>query len=139
MGRVCLNLFRGESTLSDDDFAAFWKAYPRRVKPLAARKAYDKARKLATAEAILAGVMLFNRHLPHEKRFIPHASTWLNAGQWMDELPGVRETQVTDWYEECRQMHNNECGLSQWRHAQRKDVDAIKAQGRKDDGWSLRA
>jgi hypothetical protein len=57
----------------------------------------------------------------------------------MDEGPGVRQTQATDWFQECKVMHNNECGLSQWRHAQRKDVDAIKAQSRDEEGWSLRA
>ena len=79
-------------------------------------------------DAILAGLMLFKRNLPQEERFIPHAATWLNAGRWMDELPGVRKTQATDWYSECRAMHANECGLNRWRHEDRKAIDAMKAE-----------
>lgn len=108
-------------------FEEFWDHYPRRVGKLAAQRAYDKARKSATQGAILAGLMLFNRNLPQEERFIPHAATWLNAGRWMDELPGVRQTQATDWYEDCRVRHNNECGLNRWRHHERVEIEKMKA------------
>ena len=112
----------------DADFDEFWKLYPRRIGRLAAERAYEKARKRATADAILAGLMLFNRNLPHEERFICHAQTWLNQGRWMDELPGVRQTQQTDWFQECQEIHNGECGLNRWRHHERKEIDAIKSQ-----------
>jgi hypothetical protein len=109
-------------------FDEFWAEYPRHVGKLAAQRAYEKARKHATPDAILAGLLAFKRCLPREERFIPHASTWLNGGRWMDELPGVRQRQAEDWYSECARMHNNECGLSQWKHAQRVDIDRIKAE-----------
>jgi hypothetical protein len=111
----------------DADFAEFWKVYPRRVKPIAARKAYEKARKLATAEAILAGAMRYAQHCSREQQFQAHPTSWLNQGRWMDELPGVRETQATDWFQECQELHHGECGLSRWRHHERKALDAIKS------------
>jgi hypothetical protein len=110
------------------EFDEWYAQYPRKIAPLVARKAYEKARKLATAEAILAGAMLYAQHCSREQRFQAHPTSWLNQGRWMDELPGVRQTQATDWYEDCRRLHNNECGLSQWKHAQRVDIDRIKAE-----------
>ena len=111
------------------DFDDFWAAYPRKEGKLDAEKAYAQARKRATADAILAGVMLYAQTCPQERRFQKLPAGWLRAGRWLDELPGVRRTQTADWFTECREMHNGECGLSQWRHQQRKDIDAIKAQG----------
>jgi hypothetical protein len=108
-------------------FEDFWGHYPRRIGKLAALRAYEKALKHATQDTILAGVMLYKQTMPQEERFRPHPATWLNQGRWMDELPGVRQTQATDWYEECRAMHANECGLSRWRHEDRKAIDAMKA------------
>ena len=66
-------------------FSEFWAKYPRRVSKLAAMKAYEKALKLATHAEIMGGLELYLGHLPRETQFIPHASTWLNAGRWMDE------------------------------------------------------
>ena len=109
------------------EFEEFWSYYPRRVGKLAAQRAYDTARKRATADAILAGVMAYVRTMPQEERFRPHPATWLNQGRWMDELPGVKQTQEEDWFDACRRLHNNECGLSRWRHHQRVEMDKIRA------------
>ena len=109
-------------------FIEFWNLYPRKVGRLAAEREYARALKRATPDAILAGLMLFNRNLPQEPRFICHARTWLHQGRWLDELPGVKQRQAEDWYENCRLLHNNECGLSRWRHADRLAIDAMKAE-----------
>lgn len=103
----------------ESEFAEFWKLYPRKIGRLAAERGYKKARKQATAEAILTGLMLFNRNLPQEERFIPHAATWLNQGRWMDELPSVRPvTPQRDWYEECQELHGGTCMGRQRHHTQ---------------------
>ena len=65
-------------------FEAFWKHYPRRVGKLAAIRAYEKARRLANAEEILAGVERYKRTKPQYADWA-HPSSWLNAGRWMDE------------------------------------------------------
>ena len=70
----------------EDQFEAFWKMYPRRIGKGTARKAFDKALKLAPADEIIRGLAY---QLPYyaskESQFIPHPSTWLNGERWADE------------------------------------------------------
>ncbi len=106
------------------DFETFWNCYPRRIGKLAARREYARARKHATADAILAGVMAYKLHMPREMQFVPHPRTYLSQGRWMDEDVPVVER---DWFEECKRLHNGDCGLSQQRHATRKQLDEMKA------------
>lgn len=74
----------------DRQFAEFWATYPRRVGKDDGRKAWDRARKRASIEAILAGAqrVAADPNLP-EQKFIAHPATWLNRGGWDDEpFPG---------------------------------------------------
>lgn len=80
------------------DFDAFWRAYPRKVAKRAARKAYDRALRETTHEAIMRGLAEFNRHLPSETQYIPHPTTWLNQGRWEDEY---ETAQGVDWTAEA--------------------------------------
>ncbi|MFJ4284036.1 hypothetical protein ACIPY0_00155 [Paenarthrobacter nicotinovorans] len=71
---------------STDAFNAFWRVYPRKVGKEAARKAYDKALKLASPEQIMAGLETLRMQVAgKDQQFTPHASTWLAAGRWEDE------------------------------------------------------
>lgn len=97
------------------EFDAFWSAYPRKVGKLAAMNAYVKARRLASAAEILAGVENYKRHLPEDVRFIPHASTFLNQGRWMDEYEEPQQPASFDWFGECQRLHQGKCG-GQFRH-----------------------
>jgi len=114
-----------------EEFETFWTRYPKRVKRIDAMKAYQKARIVATAEQILAGVAVFMKHLPDEDRFIPHASSWLNAGRWSDEYsvttPNLFAADA-DWFSECAELHGGECGGDRMRHHIRKQLDTGKAQ-----------
>ena len=113
----------------DAEFQEFWDAYPRHVKKMATRKAYEKARRVASAATILAGAMLYARTCPHEEQFIAHPTSWLNAGRWDDEIGSVRRVAVNaqrDWFEECAELHAGECGLNRWRHHERMEIEAIK-------------
>jgi hypothetical protein len=100
-----------------DGFAEFWAHYPRHVAKLAAEKAYQKARIVATEEEILAGLDAYCRHLPRETQFIAHAATWLRAGRWMDEYdaPVKRLGTASDWFSECQELHGGACGC-RWDH-----------------------
>ena len=112
-----------EARLSrDQDFEQFWKAYPRKVGKLAARKAFDKAMKYGvTLERLLEGVSAYVKHKPSYADFC-HASTWLMQGRWMDEWDAPEscctEPKV-DWFDECRRVHDGACGLDRWRHMTR--------------------
>ena len=68
------------------EFDTFWAQYPRKVGKQAAIKAYAKSLKLTTPERILEGVKLLKTETAgKEVDFIPHPSSWLNAGRWDDE------------------------------------------------------
>lgn len=90
-----------ETTLAQDRlepaFSEFWKAYPRKVGKVAAKKAFAKAWTSLVSQGgeptdILTGVALFARD-PNKpsKEFLPHPSTWLNEGRWDDEPYPERE------------------------------------------------
>jgi hypothetical protein len=95
--------------LDHDEFAAFWLCYPRREAKINAMKAYVQARKLASAEDILAGVERYKRTMPAERQYRPLPASWLNAGRWMDEddepLPRVERR-------EC--PHQPRCNSKTW-------------------------
>lgn len=107
------------------DFLAFWAAYPRRVGKLDAEKAYEKARRRASADEILAGVEIYKRNKPEYADWA-HPSTWLNKGRWMDEYEEPVVAKADDgWYDECQALHGGTCG-GQFRHSQQKRIDAQK-------------
>lgn len=65
------------------EFEAWWAAYPRKVSKGTARRAYIAARRHATAEELADGLARY-RFSP-ERRYQPHASTWLNGERWRDD------------------------------------------------------
>lgn len=69
-----------------ETFSRFWETYPRHVGKLAAERAFDKACKRASAEEIILGAKRLSEdpNLPDPK-FIPHPTTWLNRGGWLDD------------------------------------------------------
>lgn len=72
------------------DFESWWELYPRKVGKAAAAKAYAKARRDVDALVLvdgLANAAQVWKATQTEPQFIPHASTWLNAGRWADEVP----------------------------------------------------
>lgn len=108
------------------DFQVFWDAYPRKVGKLHAVKAYAKARTLASADEILAGVETYKIHKPDYCDYA-HPASWLNAGRWMDEYdaPLVQPSASDAWFTECQQLHNGQCGGS-LRHRTRMLIDTGK-------------
>lgn len=68
-------------------FERFYGAYPRKVGRLDAEKAWNQMIKRYDAEAIISGAEKFARECANEgrdKQYIPHPSSWLRAGRWMD-------------------------------------------------------
>jgi hypothetical protein len=82
----------------EQEFQDFYRLYPRKVKPLAAKRAFIKARKSVSYQTILEGVTRFanDPNLPKDKVYIPHPSTWLNDGSWSDELLPERPVTYQD-------------------------------------------
>ena len=72
--------------VADNGFDTFWVNYPRKVGKGQAKKAYEKALKVASRDLILAGAkrLTDDPNLP-ELTYVKHASTWLAAESWTDE------------------------------------------------------
>lgn len=74
--------------LSDEDFAVFWEAYPRKESKAQARKAFAKAdARLDMLLQALEAQKQTGQWQSDGGRFIPYASTWLNQKRWEDDLP----------------------------------------------------
>jgi hypothetical protein len=78
-------------------FAKFWKSYPRKEGKRVAEQAFIRAIKrvggVDNHQIILDGLSTSPR-LKRERRFIPHAATWLNGDSWEDEPdPATTEKQ----------------------------------------------
>ena len=75
----------------NDSFAAFWKAYPRKVGKQAAKKAFTRARRsgsLPVIDAVLSAIetaKVSKDWCKNNGQFIPHPTTWINRGGWDDE------------------------------------------------------
>ena len=87
------------------EFAEFWDLYPRKVAKPKALTAFKAARKRASTDTIIDGLIrLLPSLLAGEERFCPHASTWLNADRWNDPIPSVttkptRQQQTDDLFD----------------------------------------
>lgn len=70
----------------DEDFAAFWAGYPKRIGKLAAHKAYAKVRRGGIPhEELMDGIVQYIATKPVWQAWA-HPTTWLNQGRWMDEV-----------------------------------------------------
>jgi hypothetical protein len=66
------------------EFEDFWAVYPRHVAKITAKKAYGKARMVASAAQILDGVARYKQIKPGYADWM-HPATWLNQERWTDE------------------------------------------------------
>lgn len=69
-------------------FSLFWEAYPKKVGKTQARKAFEKLKpdiwpKLVPAVELQKRTRQWTED---DGRFIPHPATWLNRGQWEDDV-----------------------------------------------------
>ena len=94
-GSLQLSLTPPAINLTSDgqEFAEFWKAYPRKVGKPKALLAYRAATKRTTPSEILDGLA---NHVPAwlagDPNFVPHPTTWLNRDGWADQVTPPRQT-----------------------------------------------
>lgn len=73
----------------DEEFDAFWAAYPRKVDKQDALRAYTKAIKITEPARLLSAIKAHASYWTkagRDSENIPHATTWLNKRRWEDEL-----------------------------------------------------
>lgn len=73
------------TSLIDDGFTEFWQTYPRRTGKGAAKKAWERALKRASAQTIIVAALRFSHDPNREDAFTPHPATWLNEDRWEDD------------------------------------------------------
>ena len=102
-----------EKNAFSNDFEEFWRAFPRRVGKLAARKEYEKVRRGGTSQAeLLAGIAQYVRTKPAYADWC-HPRTFLSQGRWLDEVP--TKTNGNGHSLECQ--HEPRCP-DRWSHGQ---------------------
>jgi Helix-turn-helix domain len=76
---------------TDESFAAFWAAYPRKCAKEAARKAFAKAIKAGVDPAtLIAGVKRYAiERLNQDPQYTAYPATWLNGHYWENEPAGT--------------------------------------------------
>ena len=70
----------------DNGFDRFWSVYPRKVARLIAVRAWNKLAPTEALQAVILASVAAHAAEWQERRFIPHASTFLNQQRWTDEL-----------------------------------------------------
>ena len=89
-----------QATIVDEKFAKFWDSYPRREGlksgKKAAKKAWDKIKPDEKLAATIMSSLARHQQMPgwqrDNGRYIPMASTWLNAAGWESELETPEES-----------------------------------------------
>ena len=77
-----------KSAKTDDDFAEWYAAYPRKTAKGKAASAYRTARKKTDAATLLAAIKQQAAQLMAKgAEFAPYPATWLNGERWLDEAP----------------------------------------------------
>ena len=91
-------------------FDDFYQAYPRKIGKQTALKAYDRALKSTTHDAIMQGVLKYKNDIASKKitpEYIKHPSSWLNAGCWDDDYNTVVVTaqKPADYYDASKNKY----------------------------------
>jgi len=89
---------KGNDKVSDKekDFEIFWSAWPKKkAKGQAEAKFKSMYQKLPPLKQLLEAIdnqKTTKQWKENQGQFIPHASTWLNAKGWLDEVPNQEPT-----------------------------------------------
>lgn len=91
----------------DEAFNEFYRdTYPRKMEPLKARRAFEKAVKNgADPREIIDGARRFAAATAAKgKTYIPYPASWLNAGGWMNEAGDIAPVERTPWQDKTARM-----------------------------------
>jgi hypothetical protein len=85
---------RSKSQERNERFEVFWKAYPRRCGKIAAKKAFDKINPDDDLMTVIINAITLQKQSRDWKdiQFIPYPATWLNKGNWLNEVTPSEET-----------------------------------------------
>lgn len=98
---------RSTTPALDEAFNEFYKdTYPRKMEPLKARRAFEKAVKNgADPRDIIEGARRFAAATAaKELTYIPYPASWLNAGGWMSAAGDIAPVERTQWQAKTARM-----------------------------------
>jgi hypothetical protein len=124
-----------DRSTSPSDFDLFWTSYPRKIAKAAAKKAWEKTKKIRPPVDVLIVAIEAQKRSDAWTRdggqYIPHPATWLNAGRWDDVVEPVdkRATESKEdraWREQREQAQRwlREAEEREAQHADRKNDGA---------------
>lgn len=98
----------------DVDFAEWYRLYPRKVAPEAARRAYRAARKRGgNREQLLDGLRRYISSVSSKDRqYIAHPATWLNGSRWLDEIGEETGVNAEPWAQRVSMFRDKRIWLS---------------------------
>ena len=80
---------------SDDGFAAFWAAYPKKKSKGQALSAWKKLKPDSSLQIVILKAIEAQKRSPDwqkdKGKYIPYPATWLNAMAWEDEMPAEQK------------------------------------------------
>ena len=92
-----------EKSVRVNGFDAFWESCPKKVGKQSARQAWTKIKPGAELSRAITQAMKAQVEADHfrgtdGKFYIPHPTTWLNAGRWEDEIqrPQTQEDRIRE-------------------------------------------
>lgn len=105
-----------QSRLMDADFDEFWKVYPRKLCKAQARKAFKKISGVSidTITSAVSRQMETEQWQREGGKFIPYPSTWLNRGQWEDEVKSNNQEPQESATDGLTKVFNPDLGVFEW-------------------------
>lgn len=107
-----------------EEFEGWWTLYPRKIGKGAARTAYARARKKASAEELEAAARRFAELMTAERRemrYVPHPTTWLNQERWADVPAGTTQAHEGPTISRGTRAAMEAFGRAAQRHAEEVD------------------
>jgi len=77
-------------------FEDFWRSYPRKVGKLAAKREWDRLKPDQQTINQMEAALTWQVELWDDPNYIPHPTTWLHQGRWLDEPPTMRARTTTE-------------------------------------------
>jgi uncharacterized protein YdaU (DUF1376 family) len=101
--------------VSESPFDIFWAGYPKKVEKTVARKAWNRAVKIANPDDVITAAKTYAEYLAQqgETRYIKNPATFLNDDRWKDWLP-ESEAQVDAKHAPLR-------GIQEWLNEREKE------------------
>ena len=95
--------------LADEDFDAFWEAYPRKENKFQAKLKYFQATKTYGSDKLMSMLKRYINEIQVKKKdktFVPYASTWLHQKRYLDyedyKMQEIKATKSSskNWYDD---------------------------------------